>query len=185
MGGAAEVVGAYKATLMETSRRLTPEGPQEMTFQGRALIAGENRIGSGELRLDRVRLLGPEGAVTGRVAQGQGVTVQARVDVSRPVPSAFFSITITDAAGALCFDTNSQVDGVALPDLTGGEVIELSFDRLDLSPGSYTISLGLWQSDWSHAYDYHADAYNLEVSGAASKGPLAPPRRWVIHTGGA
>ena len=185
MGGAAEMVGAYKATLMETSRRLTPEGPQEMTFQGRALIAGENRIGSGELRLDRVRLLGPEGAVTGSVAQGQGVTVQARVDVSRPVPSAFFSITITDAGGALCFDTNSQVDGVALPDLTGGEVIELSFDRLDLSPGSYTISLGLWQSDWSHAYDYHADAYSLEVSGAASKGPLAPPRRWVIHPGGA
>ncbi len=184
-GRASEVVGAYRATLIETSRRLTPEGPQEMTFQGRALVAGKNRIGSGEVRLDRVRLLGPEAAVTGAIAQGQGVTVQAQVGVTRPVPSAHFSITITDAAGTLCFDTNSQVDGIALPDLTGGEVIELTLDRLDLSPGSYTISLGLWQSDWSHAYDYHADAYALEVSGAASKGPLAPPRRWVIHPGGA
>ena len=185
-GSAAEVVSAYKSTLMEASRKLTrPDGPQAVTFQGRTLVAGENRIGSGEVTLEQVRLLGPDGAATGAITKGQGLVVQARVRVHRPVPPPYFSITIADAGGRLCFDTNSQVDGIALPDLKGGETIELDLERLDLSPGTYSFSLGLWQSDWTHAYDYHSDAYLLEVSGAASKGPVAPPRKWVIHRSGA
>lgn len=178
-----EVLAAYRSAMLDASRALTPvDAAAETTFQGRSLIAGQNRIGSRAVALRSVRFCGPDGAPSDRIATGDGLTVQARIEAERPVAGAHFSITIEDAAGAVVFDTNSQVDSVGLPELRGGEAIELSFERLDLAPGPYQVSVGLWQKDWDHAYDYHRAAYTIEVAaGPQTKGPLAPPRRWVIH----
>lgn len=185
-GPASDIVTAYQSALLVASRRLTPsDAPGATTFQGRPLVPGENRIGSGEITLENVRLLRRDGAVAGTIEPGQALVVQARVAIHRAVPPVRFSLTIADPSGAVCFDTNSQVDGVELAAFRGGEVIELEFDRLDLSPGSYAISVGLWQADWSHAHDYHAHAYTLEVAGGiATKGVIAPPRRWSVHPRG-
>lgn len=182
-GTPADIVSAYQSAMLNASRaRTRRDQPATTTVQGRALVAGENRVGSGEVTLERVRLLGREGADAAKIAPGQTLILQARVALRAAVPSAYFSVTISDAAGGVCFDTNSQVDSIALPVLKGGEVIELVFERLDLSPGTYSISVGLWQTDWSHAYDYHSGAYALEVAGGtATKGVIAPPRRWAIH----
>ncbi len=187
LGTPSEIVSAYQSAMLEASRALTrQDGAATTTFQGRPLIAGENRVGSGEVMLEDVRLLGRDGTESGRIAPGQGLIVQTRVVLHKVVPTAYFSVTISDTAGAVCFDTNTQVDDIALPPLKGGEAIELEFERLDLAPGTYSISVGLWHADWTHAYDYHAGAYVLEVAGGvATKGTIAPPRRWKIHPGGA
>lgn len=183
IGTPSEIVSAYQSAMLDASRALTrQDATATTTFQGRPLIAGENRIGSGEVTVENLRLLGRDGVLSARIAPGQGLIVQARIALQKAVTSAYFSVTISDAAGAVCFDTNTQVDDIALPPLRGGEAIELEFERLDLAPGTYSISVGLWHADWTHAYDYHIGAYVLEVEGGiATKGMIAPPRRWKIH----
>jgi lipopolysaccharide transport system ATP-binding protein len=60
----------------------------------------------------------------------------------------------------------------------------LNIDRLDLTPGAYFVNVGVFDSDWSHAYDFHWHVYQLHVEGgSAHKGILAPPCRWAMDRG--
>ena len=59
--------------------------------------------------------------------------------------------------------------------------ILLELDRLDLAPGDYSISPGLYRTDWDHAFDYHWHAYPIRVTGSEGpKGMLSPPHRWIL-----
>jgi lipopolysaccharide transport system ATP-binding protein len=61
-------------------------------------------------------------------------------------------------------------------------VIRLRIDRLDLAAGNYHITVGLFSSDWTEGYDYHAEAYPLTLVGQeASKGFFAPPTEWEFE----
>jgi lipopolysaccharide transport system ATP-binding protein len=41
------------------------------------------------------------------------------------------------------------------------------------------VNVGIFENQWSHAYDYHWHVYSLTVDGKPGhKGVLAPPCRW-------
>jgi len=73
------------------------------------------------------------------------------------------------------------VDGVAVPPLVDRTELSLRIDRLDLPPGRYTLSMGLYRNNWAYAFDYHSAVYMLNVTGERNvNGILAPPRRWRL-----
>jgi lipopolysaccharide transport system ATP-binding protein len=56
--------------------------------------------------------------------------------------------------------------------------VVLLLDRLDLEPGSYRVDVGVYERDWAYVYDYHWQAYPLELVGGGGSG-FGPRRRWT------
>ncbi|MDH3602328.1 MAG: hypothetical protein OEU26_22165 [Candidatus Tectomicrobia bacterium] len=55
----------------------------------------------------------------------------------------------------------------------------MTLERLDLGGGQYYIDVGVYERNWTYAYDYHWKAYPLCVqSTGGAKGILHPPYRW-------
>jgi lipopolysaccharide transport system ATP-binding protein len=92
-------------------------------------------------------------------------------------------VTITKEDGTVCLDTNTLSARVEVPDLAGPAHVHFGIDHLELGTGLYFVNVGVFEREWSHAYDYHRHAYPLRVEGPpAHVGILAPPSRWRLET---
>lgn len=138
-----------------------------------------NRFGSGEILIEDVRITSERGQPIERIFAGTGIdiTLSYRSKSGGEAPIAVAGIYAADDTA--CFETNSQLGGVELTlDGDMGEAT-LRIERLDLAPGDYRVTVGLFSSDWQRVYDYHAEAYPISVIGSGpSKGYLNPPVQW-------
>ena len=72
--------------------------------------------------------------------------------------------------------------GLDLPVVQGVGQITLRLDRLDLNHGRYFVDVGVHETNWNYAYDYHWHVYPLLVqSSIQSKGLVYPPQRWEVE----
>ncbi len=182
LGDAADVVAAYTRAVSDETLRRTVSAPADHRLEsGVTLRSGENRLGSQEATIAGVRLRDGEGRPASSIASGAALTVEVELDLPAAIDKAHLSCSIVDAAGHLMLDVNTDADRADLPVLARGTGIRVAFDRIDLAPGDYRLSVGLWTTGWDYAYDLHVDAYPLAVTGRGSaKGPLSPPRRWSL-----
>jgi len=167
-----KVVGAYEnaARAAGASARAAAGEPED----------GPNRFGSKEVVLSDVRVSDSAGYPVSAIEPGASLLVGFALSASKPTP-AQVSISIADGEGRLCFDANSETDGIVVPQIMGKMRFAIDLERLDLAPGAYFLSVGIWRSDWSEAYDMHMDSYPFEISGDTKLlGVLSPPRRWRI-----
>jgi hypothetical protein len=80
--------------------------------------------------------------------------------------------------------TNTRLDGVTLPPLSGGALASLEIPALDLAPGVYSLDVAAHAADGT-PYDYWRDALRFEVTSAApGVGLWSPPRTWRIVPAG-
>jgi lipopolysaccharide transport system ATP-binding protein len=83
--------------------------------------------------------------------------------------------------GVVCFDGSTDADGVRVGSLDEPLRVRLDFDRLDLVPGEYVVDVGVYEPNWAHAYDFHWQAYPLQVTGPHSGGGVfRPPHSWDV-----
>lgn len=183
LGEPGEVVDAYQTAMARRTMQLTDlSRADERTAYGTLLRMGENRFGTLEAEISSVELHGTDVGGSTVILPGAPLTVRVGVRVASPPLAMHVSVAILDVGGAPCFESNSDIDGAPLPSF-GGETssVDLRFDRLDLKPGDYTISVGLWRTDWEGAYDFHAGAYPIKIAGSPhGEGPLLPPRTWLV-----
>jgi lipopolysaccharide transport system ATP-binding protein len=170
-----EVVTArYQSERFEETVRRMPSGVAPVRLpSGPMLTPNENRFGSFEATITRV-------VVPSTVATGGPLDVEIHYRSERRVAGTIAVVSITRDDGTVCVDLNTQSSRVALPDLHGDASITLRIERLDLGPGSYSVSVGLYEATWKYAYDHHERAYPLTVEGeAANTGIVVPPCRWL------
>ena len=166
----------YEQEMREGSLRRTPKISSRSTTAGAELLPKENRFGSMEMEIADV-ILHP-GA---KIGCGDPLGIEICYECKSALKSPIFSVSITQPDGTVCFDTNTQSARVPITQLDGTGCIRLNIDRLDLTPGAYFVNVGVFDSDWSHAYDFHWHVYQLHVEGgSAHKGILAPPCRWAM-----
>lgn len=173
---AAEVVAAaYEREMREETLRRTPAAAADEAATGEEKLPdGRCRIGSREVEIAGV-LLRPGPAIT----TGGPLAVEIDYQAANPVVSPVFVVSITKPDGTLCVDQSTQVARVVVPDLVGTGQIRLVLDRLDLAPGSYFVDVGVFESKWNHAYDFHYHTYPFTVEGgSAQKGVMVPPCHW-------
>ena len=176
--GSSDVVARLFETEMknETLRRM-PSAERRPLDGGLELVAGENRFGTFEMEIRSV-----EFRPGNSLRPGEPLSVvmgyEARTEIAAPV----FVVSITRDDGTLCLDTSTQLAREDVPDLRGEGAVYFTIDRLDLGPGNYFLDVGVFESEWEHAYDYHWHAYPFTVDGTAGlKGVLAPPCRWKLE----
>lgn len=174
--GSAEVVaGLYETEMREETLRRTPEGAAVRVAGDLDLIPRKNRFGSFEMEIDGVELLpGP------RIRRGEALGVRLAYHARTPVRTPVFVVSISREDGTVCLDTNTLLGRVEVPDCVDQGSIRFEIDRLDLAAGRYFLDVGVFESTWKHAYDYHWHVYPFTVEGPGDhKGLLAPPCRWA------
>ena len=181
-GAAPVVVGQYVAEMTAETERLTPaEHPTRITASGEELTVHENRFGSLEMEITKVELLGPNGVTSG-IDSGDPLQVRIHYQAPQPIPQPIFGVTISDETDTICYETSTAAANVPMPVLQGSGQITLQLERLDLAGGLYYCDVGIYESNWTHAYDYHWHVYTVTVrEKSKQKGLLRPPHRWILE----
>jgi lipopolysaccharide transport system ATP-binding protein len=172
-----EVFQAYsEAMRVETERRSATE-PAAGGSAPNALRMKENRFGTLEVEIVAVRVLPDE--VEPPLPQGQGpVRIEIDLEPKKPIEEPIVGVSLHRIADAvMVLNVSTAADGVRLGRIERPTTVSLMLDRLDARPGSYRFDVGVYEKDWSYVYDYHWQAYPLEIRGR-SAGGFGPPRRW-------
>jgi homopolymeric O-antigen transport system ATP-binding protein len=181
-GAADAVVAEYREAMHTETRNRTP-APTEITGE---LELRRNRFGSQEATIEQVELRDELGQTVTELSSGMPLEVSfvVRAACDQPVRAPIVSVTIARAAdGTICYDTNSSNEGVVVVEIAGERRFTLQFDRLDLIPGEYFVDIGVYESEWRHAYDYHWHVYPLRVLGSSSDGGVfRPPHHWKVDS---
>jgi lipopolysaccharide transport system ATP-binding protein len=91
-------------------------------------------------------------------------------------------VTITKPDNTICFDTNTAAAGLSIPEVNGEGQISIQMDELNLIGGQYYVDVGVYEKDWTYAYDSHRHVYPFTIlDTGADKGILLPPYRWDLN----
>jgi len=177
--GPADAVVQQYTTRMDTLTKLQTPAPEttNATHATTSLELHRNRFGSQEMTITAVELLDSAGQAVSEIESGDAVTVRITYTRRHATASLIVGVTIARSDQYICYETHSQP-----PDQNQqASTVTLHLARLDLSPGLYYFDVGLYESNWEYAYDYHWHAYPLTVRSATTdtKGILHPPHQWT------
>jgi lipopolysaccharide transport system ATP-binding protein len=181
VGDADEVVEEYREAMHSETYDRTPEPDGESTGEG-GLVLRANRFGSQEVTIEDVRLHGSVSSDT--VEQDGSLTVGFRLRRDGPaVTSPVVGVSIHRVEGDVaCCEASTDMDDIVVGDIRGEVHIDFRWDDIELIPGEYVLDIGVYESDWKYAYDYHWHTYPLKVIGDDSSKAVFRPRRrqWTV-----
>jgi ABC-type polysaccharide/polyol phosphate transport system ATPase subunit len=122
-----------------------------------------SRWGSGEGKIETVELLGRDGAAATDIHTGDPLTIRLHYRLSEPIPQPVFGVAIQTLEGFTVTGPNTRQAG-AVPDrLSGAGYVDLRVDRLMLAPGTYDLSVSLYDYSCSHAFDFRYRTLRFDV----------------------
>jgi lipopolysaccharide transport system ATP-binding protein len=105
--------------------------------------ADVERIGSGEARFSRIRMLDSDAAELSEIRLGQPFTVALELEVTHPIPDAFFEIGISSLEGIRVASSLSTDEGGPHIELASG-LVQVALDvNVVLLPGHYTLDIAV------------------------------------------
>jgi ABC-type polysaccharide/polyol phosphate transport system ATPase subunit len=117
--------------------------------------AGLKEWGSGEVRIEQVELLGPEGEPRAQFLAGEPLALRLRVAGERPASPLRVSFELRDATGLLVAGS-----GHALEELGS---VRFDVERLPLADGRFRLRLGLTDESGERVYHWLDDALEFIV----------------------
>lgn len=180
-GEADEIVEEYREAMHTETFDRTPEADDEISAGG--LVLRENRFGSQEVTIEEVRL---GGTTPGVAEQGSSLSISLRLRrKGSAIASPVIGVSVHRAGDedVLCCEASTDIDGVLLGDISGERLVNFRWDNIELLPGEYLVDVGVYESNWSFAYDYHWHVYPLKVIGEdQSKAVFRPrQRQWTVE----
>jgi lipopolysaccharide transport system ATP-binding protein len=167
-GAASGIVSQYVHE-METLHRTPVSFPAVLASSGVELRVHQNRFGSLELELERIRVLDSYEQPTVELVDDGPLTVELQYSTESIIRNPIFGVTIVNHEGRVCFDTNSEGTEVALPEAQSNGVVAVRLECLHLANGAYFVEVGAYEHDWAYGYDYHAKAYPLRIQKPGEK----------------
>jgi lipopolysaccharide transport system ATP-binding protein len=148
---------------------------------------GTERIGSGEARIDSVRILsGQDQRSLNTAHYGQAVTIQLDLTPVQTIDSLVVDVVFHSMGDEGVAECNNYVRPRQIS-LRAGErtTIRMEIDRLTLNPGVYRIAALLMSENMTRHYDWIRNAGRLTVAGGrpATAGQQFEAR-WQVDTGG-
>ncbi len=121
------------------------------------------RSGSGEIRVERVSLLDASGKSTTRVRTGDAMTVRLEFVATEPVERPVFGLGIARIDGAEVTGPNTR-DAEIVPDkIEGRGHVDYRIDRCLLLPGTYDVSVAIFDYTISQPFDARNRALRFDV----------------------
>jgi len=142
------------------------------------------RWGTREVEIVSVALLGGQGAECQTFDTGEPVTIRIGFVAHKRVERPVFGLAIYRGDGFHVTGPNNQQAGLEIPSIQGAGSVTCTVDELPLLTDDYTLSVAVYDSSLSHAYDHHHKAYPFSVRGNRTLfGLLEWPGKWEVKTG--
>jgi len=168
IGDANEVIETYLGEVHVDSR---PDGEHGQ------------RWGSGEATVERVELLRPDGSPVQSVRTGDPLVIRYHYVALEPILRPVFGMALHTVDGVHVTGPNTR-DVDEVPEKIVGEGhVDLIIDRLLLTPGTYDVSVSLYDHACLHAYDMRHRFLRFDVNSghpADRLGVTSLDPRWEI-----
>jgi len=153
------VIQAYMDYTREKEGKLleSPKGlPRDLSHS--------NIWGSGEVRIKKIRLLDKDGLEKSVFRTNEKMAIEVLFSAETPIESPTFGIAIFRNDGVYCYGPNTRLDN-KYRDKTwkGPGRYSITYDRLALLPGSYQISIGVYDKEEIFPYAFHHRLYDFKV----------------------
>jgi ABC-type polysaccharide/polyol phosphate transport system ATPase subunit len=126
------------------------------------------RWGSGEGRVTEVELLDSAGKPTTQVRSGEAVSFRLHYAMSEPIERPVFGLAIHTLDGTHVTGPNTR-DANCVPEkLDGAGFVDVKYDILRLLPGTYDLSVSLYDYTLMHPYDFRHQVLRFDVE----RGPI-------------
>lgn len=117
------------------------------------------------------RLLDQWGVPASALRVGDGALVEVLVDTPSDADAFHVSVQLRRAgAVSVAVDTSTSCRG-------GPHALHVAFDRLDLAPGRYALTVSAFSSDWRRRLGHQGCEIDVIGDGPA-QASLAPPHEW-------
>lgn len=143
----------------------------------------EERWGSGEVTLPRVRMLDPRGRQLVALGASAAVTIEMDVRVREPQHDFVFGVGIYHADGTCVYGTNTELEGLIGESIEGSGTVRFEIPALDLVAGNYRIDAAVHTRN-GRAFDYRRGVLRFVVGSPVHDiGVYRPPHRWTFDGG--
>jgi len=145
----------------------------ELTLTGRRAAKEGSPI-----RITDVRLL-VNGQRRDTIGTGDDLTVEIEYEAREDMPEVGFTIAFYGADGPFRTGYSTGLDFMDVSTRAGRGCVRLTFPEFGIEPGSYAISVGIWDRACFDPYDWHQRAYPLFVEERMPlQGSYRLPHRW-------
>ena len=138
----------------------------------------EQRVGSGESRIDRIECMDKNGNICTVFHTGDTIKFKIRYHVNQPVENAIISFDIYRVDGIQCYGTSTLIDECPpiLMDKDGDAIVE--FSDITLLPGKYYVNAQI-MSELNDVVDCFENAVSYEIfSTIGDRGVVRMPHMW-------
>jgi ABC-type polysaccharide/polyol phosphate transport system ATPase subunit len=141
----------------------------------------KNRWGDRSVEINKVRLIGSDGAARKVFSHGQPMSVEIDYKAQEAVAEPVFGVAIYKKDGGMCYGTNTYIEEIRIQSVQGLGNLAFQIGRIDLVDGSYTLSVAAHAKD-GRPYDYHDQMYDFDVrSKIKEEGVFRPPHQWAMN----
>jgi ABC-2 type transport system ATP-binding protein len=140
---------------------------------------GHNRWGSGEGRITGVQFVDAHGERMSSIRSGEPVILRLEYQMDSAIEKPVFAVSISSLEGFQITGPNNRDVGCVPDKLDGAGYVDIAFDRLQLLPGSYDLSVSLSDHNSTHQYDVRQNVLRFDVG----RGPIKE-NSGVISLGG-
>ncbi len=144
-----------------TEREVASESPAPAPADEEPAAPQGRRHGSGELSIQSVQLLGPDGSPVARTLAP--LTVRMRLSASEPIDDPVLGIAFHHDSGAYMSGWNTRLDGLALGTVSGELVVDFVVPALVLQAGTYRVTTTAYDAHILHAFDVQDQMHVLHV----------------------
>ena len=140
---------------------------------------GHNRWGSGEGRIVNVQFVDANGERLTTVRSGEPAMLRLEYQMESAIERPVFGLGISTLEGFQITGPNSR-DAACVPDkLNGRGYVDIEFNPVSLLPGSYDLTVSLYDYSCMHPYDVRQNVLRFDIargpvtesSGVVSLGP--------------
>jgi ABC-type polysaccharide/polyol phosphate transport system ATPase subunit len=171
-GGVQEGVGRYQALLSSEKFSVGPVGSKKL-FENTKKWAEDRadwgkELGSREVLIESVIFTDRWGRPCQSVETKGYLKITVHYKALNLIKEAHFGIAIFREDGVYCFGPNTVFDGHDRHELKPGKGwFALTFSGVLLAPGEYRVSVAVWDTHETVAYNYRGGYYPLTVCGPA------------------
>lgn len=124
------------------------------------------KFGGKEIVIDSVEFIGRNGTNNGKVDTQDPLTIKVHYTARQRVEDPHFGIAIFRKDGVYCYGPNTKFDGYRISELKKGRGhFTLFYRSMFLAPGTYRVSVAIWDKKETLAFDHHYGCYELVITG--------------------
>lgn len=122
--------------------------------------------GSGDTEITSVRLLDKRNRERVTFKAGEDIIVRSEFMSHNTIREPHFGAAIFREDGLYCYGPNTLMDGYPIERIKQGQGwFSLRYKKVNLTPGEYRVSCGIWDKKEIMPYSYHPCCYKFEITG--------------------